>query len=282
MYNLWDINTVKRVLNENGFHFSKALGQNFLINPDVCPRMAEYALSDGVSCAIEIGAGVGILTTELAKRAKKVVSVELDSRLMPVLDKTLAEFDNVEIINDDIMKLDINSLIKEKFGDEKVCVCANLPYYITSPIIMFFLESKAKIENMTVMVQKEAADRICAKVGSRNSGALTVAVDYYSSSQKLFDVDRNSFIPSPKVDSSVIKLQIRKQPPIEIDDEKKFFSMVKASFSQRRKTAANGISSGMGKTKEDVLNAIEEAGLDKNVRAEQLSMEELAILCKKL
>ena len=149
MKNLWEIGTIKDIMTRHGFQFSKSLGQNFLINPTVCPQMAEYALSDGATCAIEIGAGVGILTAELAKRAKKVISIEVDSALLPVLEETLADFDNVEVINADVLKTDINALIEEKFPGEKVAVCANLPYYITSPIIMYFLENKANIENMT-------------------------------------------------------------------------------------------------------------------------------------
>lgn len=282
MKNLWEINTIKDIMTRHGFQFSKSLGQNFLINPNVCPQMAEYALSDGATCAIEIGAGVGILTAELAKRAKKVVSIEVDSALLPVLDETLADFDNVEVINADVLKTDINALIEEKFPGEKVAVCANLPYYITSPIIMYFLENKAKIENMTVMVQKEAADRLCAEVGSRESGAVTVAVNYYAEAEKLFGVSKGSFMPAPKVDSAVMKLKIRENPPIEVSDEKKFFSLVKSAFSQRRKTAANGISSGMELSKADVIAAIERAGLDANVRAEKLTMEELARLCEEI
>lgn len=282
MKNLWEINTVKDIMTRHGFQFSKSLGQNFLINPTVCPQMAEQAISDGVTCVIEIGAGVGILTAELAKRAKKVVSIEVDSALLPVLEETLSDFDNVEVINADVLKTDINRLIEEKFPGEKVAVCANLPYYITSPIIMYFLEEKAKIENMTVMVQKEAADRLCAEVGSRESGAVTVAVNYYAEAKKLFSVSKGSFMPAPKVDSTVMQLKIREKPPIEVGDEKKFFSLVKSAFSQRRKTAVNGISSGMSIPKQDVISAIERAGLDVNVRAEKLTMEELARLCEEI
>lgn len=282
MKNLWEINTIKEIMSRHGVQFSKSLGQNFLINPNVCPQMAEYAVSDGVTSVIEIGAGVGILTAELAKRAKKVVSIEVDASLLPILEETLSDFDNIEVINADILKTDINALISEKFPGEKVAVCANLPYYITSPIIMYFLESKAKIENMTVMVQKEAADRLCAEVGSRESGAVTVAVNYYARAEKLFGVSKGSFIPSPKVDSAVMQLKIREKPPIEISDEKKFFSLVKSAFSQRRKTAANGISSGMGIPKQDVIEAIERAGLDYSVRAEKLTMQELARLCEEI
>ena len=246
MNNLSDISVIKSVLSRHGFTFSKALGQNFIINPGVCPRIAEEGgAGEGVG-VLEVGAGIGVLTAELAKRASKVVCVELDTRLLPVLDETLGEFDNVKIINGDILKVDIHRILEDEFGNMPVVVCANLPYYITSPVIMRLLESRLRIDSVTVMVQKEAAVRLCADVGSRDSGAVTVAVNYYAEAQKLFDVSRGSFMPSPNVDSAVIRLDILKNPPIEVSDEKFFFSMVKAAFSQRRKTASNGISAGMG------------------------------------
>ncbi|MCR4924941.1 MAG: 16S rRNA (adenine(1518)-N(6)/adenine(1519)-N(6))-dimethyltransferase RsmA [Clostridiales bacterium] len=280
MKNLSDISVVKEILAKHGFTFSKALGQNFIINQNICPEMADMAIPDDDYCALEIGPGIGVLTYQLARRAKKVVAIELDKRLLPVLDETLAEFDNVEIVNADVMKLDLAELIKEKFSGEKICVCANLPYYITSPIIMLLLESKLPVESLTVMVQKEAADRLCAEVGSRESGAVTVAVNYYARAEKLFNVSKGSFMPAPKVDSAVIKLSIREKPPVEITDEKKFFSMVKAAFAQRRKTALNSISAGMGLSKEKISSALEKAGLDLNVRAEKLTMQQLADLCE--
>ena len=261
MNNLSDISVIKSVLSRHGFTFSKALGQNFIINPGVCPRIAEEGgAGEGVG-VLEVGAGIGVLTAELAKRASKVVCVELDTRLLPVLDETLGEFDNVKIINGDILKVDIHRILEDEFGNMPVVVCANLPYYITSPVIMRLLESRLKIDSVTVMVQKEAAVRLCADVGSRDSGAVTVAVNYYAEAQKLFDVSRGSFMPSPNVDSAVIRLDILKNPPIEVSDEKFFFSMVKAAFSQRRKTASNGISAGMGIPKPTVIEAIEAADL---------------------
>ncbi len=282
MNNLSDINVIKSVLSRHGFTFSKALGQNFIINPGVCPRIAEEGgAREGVG-VLEVGAGIGVLTAELAKRADKVVCIELDTRLLPVLDETLGEFDNVKIINGDILKVDLHKILEEEFGDMPVVVCANLPYYITSPVIMRLLESRLKIESVTVMVQKEAAVRLCADVGSRDSGAVTVAVNYYAEAQKLFDVSRGSFMPSPNVDSSVIRLDILSEPPITVSDERFFFSMVKAAFSQRRKTASNGISSGTGIAKPTVIKAIEAAGLPSTVRAEALTMEQLGELCEKL
>ncbi|MBQ7548194.1 MAG: methyltransferase domain-containing protein, partial [Clostridia bacterium] len=180
MENLSDIGVVREILNRHGFKFSKSLGQNFIINPSVCPRIAENGVDDGGVGIIEVGAGIGVLTAELARRARKVVSVELDERLLPVLDETLAGFDNVKIINGDILKLDLNRLIEDEFDGMRVAVCANLPYYITSPVIMRLLESRADISSVTVMVQKEAAQRLCAEVGSREAGAVSVAVNYYS------------------------------------------------------------------------------------------------------
>lgn len=282
MENLSDISVIKRVMEKHGFSFSKALGQNFLINPSVCPRMAEMCGADENTGVIEVGAGVGVLTAELAKRAKKVVCVELDTRLLPVLDETLADFDNVEIVNDDIMKIDLHALIKEKFEGMKVVVCANLPYYITSPVITLLLESKLPVEAVTVMIQKEAAQRLCTPVGSRDSGAITVCTNYYAVPEILFNVSRGSFMPAPNVDSTVIRLNIRPEPAVFVSDEKKFFKMVKAAFAQRRKTAVNSISSGMSLSKQQVIEALKKAGLDENVRAEKLSMEELALLCENL
>ena len=282
MENLSDIGVIKRVMEKHGFNFSKALGQNFLINPTVCPRMAEMCGADENTGVIEVGAGVGVLTAELAKRAKKVVCVELDTRLLPVLDETLADFDNIEIVNADIMKIDLKALIQEKFQGMRVVVCANLPYYITSPVITLLLESKLPIDAVTVMIQKEAADRLCTPVGSRDSGAITVCTNYYSVPQTLFNVSRGSFMPAPNVDSTVIRLDIRKEPAVKVEDEKKFFKMVKAAFAQRRKTALNSISSGMSLSKDTVSAAITAAGLDINVRAEKLSMQQLADICDNL
>lgn len=282
MLELTDIGTIKALLARHGFHFSKALGQNFIVNPSVCPRMADESGIDSESGVIEIGAGIGVLTAELAKRAKKVVCIELDSKLLPILDETLADFDNLEIINADVLKIDLAALIEEKFGGMPVYVCANLPYYITSPVIMTLLESRLPLKAVTVMVQREAAQRLCAPVGSRLSGAVTVAVDYYAEARKLFDVSAGSFMPAPKVDSSVIRLDIREKPGIEVSDEKLFFSMVHAAFGQRRKTASNSISSGTGIPKAVVAEAIERCGFPPSVRAESMTAEQLAALCEAL
>ena len=234
-YNLYDINTIKRILSKYGFTFSKALGQNFLIDPDVCPKMAESLNADDKTGVLEIGPGIGVLTKELGKVAKKVVSIELDKRLLPVLEETLGDYDNIEIVNGDVMELDLKALIEEKFeGCSNIKVCANLPYYITSPII----------DEIVVMVQKEAGERLCAKVGTRQAGAVSVAVNFYADGEILFDVPRESFMPSPKVDSVVIRLKIGNECKYEIENKKKFFSVVKCAFAQRRKTALNSITSG--------------------------------------
>lgn len=280
MKNLSDINVIRSVMAKHGVTFNKGLGQNFLIDPDVCPAMAEAAGLDENTCAVEIGPGVGVLTAELAKRAGKVLSFEVDERLLPVLDETLSEFSNVEIINQDILKADLEAIFKEKCNGMDIAVCANLPYYITSPIIMLFLENKLPVKSITVMVQKEAADRLCAEVGSRDAGAVTVAVNYFANSEELFFVPKESFLPPPKVNSEVIRLTVRKEPPVKVADEKFFFKVVKAAFSQRRKTAENSISSGLSVNKSVVAEALERAGLEKTVRAEKLTMENFATLAE--
>ena len=283
-YTLTDISVIKRVMGEHNVTFSKGLGQNFLVNPTVCPRMAE-AVKDGAKGKIgvlEIGAGVGVLTKELLERADKVVCVELDTRLFPVLNDTLAGYDNLTLINEDILKADLDSIIKEHFEGMEIFVCANLPYYITSPVIMRLLEEKLPFNKIIVMVQKEAADRLCAKVGTRESGAVTVAVNYYAQAKKLFDVSRGSFMPSPKVDSCVIELDLTKKGDYKVSDEALFFKMVKSAFAQRRKTILNSLSSGMGIGKDKITLAVENAGLSLTARAEALTMEELVTLSNKI
>ena len=282
MQNLSDISVIKNVLARHGFTFSKALGQNFLVNPSVCPRMAENCGIDENTGVIEIGAGIGVLTKELSKRAKKVISVELDARLIPILSETLDGCLNTEVVNADIMKINLHELIEEKFSGMKVVVCANLPYYITTPVITLLLESRLPIESITVMIQKEVADRLCCGCGSRDSGPITACVDYYAAAKKLFDVSKGSFMPAPKVDSSVIRLDLRKTPPVEVEDEKRFFRVIKAAFAQRRKTVLNSVSSSLSLSKETVSSALESAGLEKTVRAEKMSLENFAALCKVL
>ena len=277
MKRLSDISTIKEILSKHGFTFSKLLGQNFLINPSVWPRMAEYAGAGAGVGVIEIGPGIGVLTNELCQLADKVVAVELDKRLLPVLDETLAEYDNVKIVNADVLELDLKQLIEEEFAGMEVVVCANLPYYITSPVIMKLLEERLPVKAITVMVQKEAAQRICAKVGVRMCGAVTVAVNYYAEPELLFHVSAGSFMPAPKVDSAVIRLNVREKPPVDADKEK-FFAVVKASFGQRRKVIANSLSAGLGMGKEKVLAILERAGVPQNTRAEALRLEDFAAI----
>lgn len=279
---LTNIGTVRDILHRHGFSFSKGLGQNFLVNPEVCPRIAEMGNAGKGYGILEIGTGIGVLTKELAIRADKVSAVEIDSRLMPVLAETLDGFDNIKIYNEDVMKADLAKIISEDFSGLRAAVCANLPYYITSPVIMLLLESRLPIDSITVMVQKEAAQRLCAEVGSRESGAITVGVNYYGSVKKLFGVSRGSFMPSPKVDSAVIRIDIDKEPVLNEAEEKFFFQMVKAGFSQRRKTFANSVSSIMGIPKADIYETLSEIGISEAVRIEALTMDELIELSKKL
>ena len=278
-YNLCDYNTVKKILSDHGFNFSKALGQNFIIDDSICPAMAEMLGADEKTGVLEVGPGVGVLTKELCKRAGKVVSVELDERLYPVLEQTMADYDNFELIKGDVMKIDLHALIAEKFAVcDEVKICANLPYYITSPVIMMLLQSKLPITEIEVMVQQEAAERLCAPIGSREAGAVSVAVNYYGESEILFNVGRECFMPSPKVDSSVIKIVVREKPEFEVKNEKQFFSLVKCAFAQRRKTLVNSLSNSLGKSKPEVTNALAQLGLAPTVRAENLKMEDLVNL----
>ncbi|MEE0913496.1 MAG: 16S rRNA (adenine(1518)-N(6)/adenine(1519)-N(6))-dimethyltransferase RsmA [Ruminococcus sp.] len=282
MNRLSDIGTIKDILSRHGFTFSKSLGQNFLINPSVCPRMAEYSGADRGVGVIEVGPGIGVLTNELCQLADKVVAIELDKRLLPVLEETLGEYDNLKVVNADVLEIDLHKLIEDEFQGMEVVVCANLPYYITSPVIMKLLEDKLPITAITVMVQKEAAQRICAEVGSRQSGAVTVSVNYYAQPEMLFGVSAGSFMPAPKVDSAVIRLDILKEPPVEVADEKKFFSVVKAAFSQRRKVISNSLSSGLSLDKAKVAEILEKSGVPATARAEKLTLQNFADIANNL
>lgn len=282
MERLSDIGTIKEILSKHGFSFSKGLGQNFLINPSVCPRMAEMSGAGEKVGVIEIGPGIGVLTNELCKLAEKVVAIEIDKRLIPVLSETLSDYDNVKVINEDVLKIDLNKLIEEEFSGMKVVVCANLPYYITSPIIMKLLEENLPIEAITVMVQKETAQRMCAEVGTRQSGAVTVAVNYYSKPEILFNVSAGSFMPAPKVDSAVIKLNVFDKPAVQVQDSKMFFKVVKSAFGQRRKTLPNSLSSGLGISKSEINNLLSECGISLTARAEQLKLEDFKNIADKI
>ncbi len=276
---LTDIHTIRDILSRHGFSFSKALGQNFLINPSVCPRMAAACHPDltGDFAVLEIGPGLGVLTKELAQVAKRVISIELDTRLLPVLQETLAEYNNVTIISGDAMKLDLAEIVRTHAGGLPLVVCANLPYYITSPLLMHLLESRLPLHSITVLVQKEAAQRLCAAPGTRECGAISLAVNYFAQAEMLFSVSHGSFLPAPKVDSSVIRLRLRSAPPCEISDEALFFRLVHAAFQQRRKTLSNSLCNA-GFSKQSVCAALGACGLSATARAEELTLEHFAAL----
>lgn len=279
---LSDPGKIKEILTRHGFRFSKALGQNFLINPTVCPRMAEASGAGECRGVIEVGPGIGVLTWELAQVAPKVAAIELDERLFPVLEETLSQCSNVTVVPGDVMKLDLHQLIDQEFDGGPVCVCANLPYYITSPVILRLLEEKLPLTSITVMVQKEAAQRLCATPGTRECGAVSVAVHYRSKPQMLFSVGRGSFLPPPKVDSAVIRLDLLQEPPVQVEDEDWFFQVSRSAFAQRRKTAANSISATLHLPKPQVEAALAAAGAQENVRAERLTLEQLGELSNQL
>ncbi len=281
MPQLTDIAYVRDLLSRHGFSFSKKLGQNFLINPSVCPRMAASCGADKDGGVLEIGPGVGVLTKELAAVAGQVVAIELDDRLLPVLDETLADCENVAVVHGDALKLDLHALLSERFGDRPVSVCANLPYYITSPLIMALLESRLPIDALTVMVQREAADRLCAAPGTRAAGAVTLAGAYYAEAEKLFDVSRGSFMPAPNVDSAVIRLTVRKTPPVNVKDEKLLFRLIRAGFGQRRKTLSNSLSSAVP-DRDRLRAALETAGVSSTARAEELTLQQFAAIADAL
>lgn len=277
---LTDLSTIRDLCARYDFALSKGFGQNFIINPGVCPRIAEAAGIGPGWGALEVGPGIGVLTEQLAQRADKVVSVEVDKRLEPLLAETMAGYDNFKLVMGDVLKVDLAALLKEEFGDRPVAVCANLPYYITSPILMRLLEEKLPVENITVMVQKEAAQRLCAAPGTREAGAISYAVAYYSEPKTLFTVQPGSFYPAPKVTSAVIRLDVRKQPAVQPPngDEAGLFRLIRAAFSQRRKTIANVVASGLNLPKPQVLQAIQAAGLDARLRPEQLTLQEYCSL----
>ncbi|MBE6734955.1 MAG: 16S rRNA (adenine(1518)-N(6)/adenine(1519)-N(6))-dimethyltransferase RsmA [Ruminococcaceae bacterium] len=282
MDRLSDIGEIKRIMESSGFSFSKALGQNFIVNPSVCPKMAEMCGADKDCGVLEVGPGIGVLTNELCKVAKKVVAVELDKRLPEILSKTLSDHENVKIVSGDIMEIDLHKLIEDEFSGMDVVVCANLPYYITSPVIMKLLEEKLPIKSLTVMVQKEAADRLCAQMGTRACGAVTAAVRYYSDPKLLFKVSAGSFMPPPKVDSAVIRLDIHQTPAVDLKDEKLFFRVIKSAFAQRRKTLVNSVASGLSIDKATVTRLMQENSLNPLARAEQMSLEDFATLTNAL
>jgi len=282
MLDLSNLNTVRGLLARHGIKPRKALGQNFIVNSGVCPKIADLGgAAPGVG-ALEIGPGIGVLTAQLALRCQKVVAVELNSGLIPVLGETLKDFDNVTVIHGDILKLDLATLIKEHFGGIPVIVCANLPYYITTPVLMALLEKKLPLVSITVMMQKETARRISAPMPSRQAGAITAAVYWYCEPRLLFDVSRGSFFPAPDVDSSVAKLVLRDKAPLEVRDEALLLRVVRSAFAQRRKTAVNSISNTLGVGKEDLLDIFEKCKIDPAARGESLDMKAFARIADEL
>lgn len=273
---LTDIKTVRSLMEKHGISFQKKYGQNFLINEALPKKIAEACGASKNDCILEIGPGIGTLTRCLGDVAKKVVSVEIDRELIPVLGETLAEYDNIKVINSDIMKTDIAKLCEDEFCGDDVYVCANLPYYITTPILMALLESGLHFKKMTFMVQKEVADRLCASPGDSEYGAVTASVNYYGTVKRLFNVSAGNFIPAPKVDSAVIQIALFDKPPFEVKDEKLMFKVLKAAFEMRRKTLVNALNGKFKPSKEELVKIITECGFDANIRGERLSIKDFA------
>ena len=268
---------IKRIASRYGFVFKKGLGQNFLSSQSVLEEIADAAEieNEGV---IEIGPGFGVLTNELAKRAEKVLAIEIDDRLIPILRDTLSEYDNVKVINNDVLKTDIAELIKNEFGDKRVSVAANLPYYITTPIITSLIENRLPLKNLVVMIQKEVADRITAQPGTKDYGAISVLCQFYTKPELVCNVGAELFVPPPKVDSAVVKMAFRDKPAVEVKDEKMFFRIVKAAFSQRRKTLLNCLAANFPINKSDLTKIMESVDISPTRRGETLSLEEFAKL----
>lgn len=267
----------REIIQKHGFHFSKKLGQNFLIDRNILEKIvdgAQVTKEDGI---LEIGPGIGTMTQVLSQRAKKVVAVEIDSSLLFILQDTLQDFKNVEIIHGDILKLPLKEILQNKLKHEKIKVVANLPYYVTTSIVMKLLEEELPIDSITIMVQKEVAKRMNAAPGGKDYGALSVAVQFYSKPQLITDVPSTVFMPPPKVDSTVIRLDIRRHPKVKVDNRKLFFKVVRAAFGKRRKTLLNALSTGnLGVEKSDIGNILDKLGIDKKRRGETLSLQEFA------
>ena len=270
---------IEALLRRHGFHFSKSMGQNFLIDPDVPAAIAESSRADEANGVLEIGPGIGALSSQLCRRAGKVVAVELDKTLLPILDETMADFDNFEVVSADILKTDIPALVREKFAGLTPIVCANLPYNITTPAITALIESRC-FESITVLVQKEVAERLCAKPGTSAYGAFSVFMQYYTEPELLFEVPKECFEPMPTVTSAVLRAVVREKPPVEVADEAFFFKTVYAAFALRRKTLVNSLLTVFGQqfTKEELTQRIVDCGLDVSVRGEKLGLTEFAAL----
>lgn len=268
------------VLQKYGFNFQKKFGQNFLIDTNVLDKIISSAEITKDDCVLEIGPGIGTMTQYLAEAAREVIAVEIDKALIPILADTLSAYDNVTVINEDILKVDINAIVQEKNGGRPIKVVANLPYYITTPIIMGLFEQHVPLKSITIMVQKEVADRMQVGPGTKDYGALSLAVQYYASPKIVANVPPNCFIPRPNVGSAVIRLTRYEQPPVQVDDEHKMFALIRASFNQRRKTLVNGLgnAAGLSVTKDQVAAALEKMGLSPTIRGEALTLEQFAEL----
>lgn len=273
---------IVRLLERHNFSFSKSLGQNFLVNPSVPARMAELCGADRGVGVLEIGPGIGVLTRQLARRAEAVAAVEADGRLPGILAETLAGLDNVSIIHADALRADLADIISRHFKGLRAVVCASLPYNVASAIIMRLLEEQLPVESITVLVQREAAARLCAPLGTRGCGAISGAVEYYSEAERKFLVSPGSFMPAPKVVSQVIQLVVRSEPPVKPDDRQFMFKVIRAAFEQRRKKAANSVSSALGIDRQTVSYAFAAAGIDPSLRAEQLSLEQFCLVSNSL
>lgn len=284
MSRIEDISTPRRtkeIISRHGFSFKKSLGQNFLIDQNILYKIVEAAGLDEDKGALEIGPGIGALTEKLAQTAGTVTAVEIDQRLIPILREVLEPYGNVRVHHGDVLKVDLHELFREDFGDvSKVSVVANLPYYVTTPILMKLLEEKLPLENIVVMIQKEVAERMAAAPGSKDYGSLSIAVQYYSEPKLVCIVPHTVFIPQPNVESAVIRLAVREQPPVRVEDERFFFEVVQASFAQRRKTIANNLKSRFfpGEGRERLEQLLQEAGIEPSRRGETLSIEEYARL----
>ena len=281
--NLCDIKTIKQTMAMFSLNFRKEFGQNFLTNISVVENIADSCCDNAHSTILEVGPGIGSLTRELAERYEQVVALEIDRGLIPVLKYTLGEYKNVTVINEDVMKADLESILAPYFERGPVSVCANLPYYITTPILMKLLESGLPFENITIMIQSEVADRLCAPAGGKNCGAITAVLNYYGSPEKLFTVKADNFIPAPKVDSSVVRIKLHNERPYNPIDEDTFFRTIRAAFEQRRKTLPNSLASVFGElTKEELTNIVIDCGHDASIRGERLGAEEFVTLSDKL